>query len=94
MGAELFDVDGQMDGQSSRTHYSLFENVWGAWYRSLCYIRKIFIWHRLSFAGIEAADFENKVTIVVNCYYVGLSNQECYKTGVSECYCVEEFVRI
>jgi len=27
IGAEVFDVDGRMDGQSSQTYYSLFENV-------------------------------------------------------------------
>jgi len=30
MGAELFVVDGRMDGQSSSTYYSLFENELGA----------------------------------------------------------------
>jgi len=65
MGAELFDVDGRMDGQSSRTYNSLFENVRIAWNRSLCNICKIFTWHRLTFVGLEAAEFENNVTIVV-----------------------------
>jgi len=81
MGAELFDVDGRMEGQSSRTHYTLFENVRSARYRSRCRIRKIFTWHRLPFVGLEAAEFENNITIVVKCYYVESPTQECCKPG-------------
>jgi hypothetical protein len=44
--------------------------------------------------GLEAAEFEKSVTIVVNCYYVGSPTQECGKTGVSEFYCDEEYVGI
>jgi len=44
-------------------------------------ICKIFAWHRLTFVGLEAAEFENKLTIVVNCYYVESPTQEFCKTG-------------
>jgi hypothetical protein len=61
--------------------YSLFENVRSARYRSCFHICKIFTWHRLTFVGLEAAEFEKNLTIVVNCFYVGLPTQECCKTG-------------
>jgi len=61
MGAELFVVDGRMDGQSSSTYYSLFENELGAWYRSLYHICEIFAWHRLRLVGLKAAEFENNL---------------------------------
>jgi len=44
-----------------------------------CLICKIFTWHRL--VGLEAAEFENNVTIVFNCYYIESPTQECCKTG-------------
>jgi hypothetical protein len=80
-GSGVIGYEWTDNGQSSQTHYSLFENVRSARYRSRCHICKIFTWHRLTFVGLEAAEFENNLTIVVNCYYVEWPTQECCETG-------------
>jgi hypothetical protein len=43
---------------------------------------------------LEVAVLVNEVTVVVNCYEEVSPGQECCKSEVSYCSCVEEFVRI
>jgi len=62
--------------------------------RSNFNIYKIFKCHELTLVVIEEAGLENGVTIVVNCYDVESQKQQCCKSDIIECYCVEEFVRI
>jgi len=42
--------------------------------------------------GLGVAILMNVVTIIVNCYGVGLPIQECCKSNISEYYYTDEFV--
>jgi len=46
----------------------------------MSYMQNVYL-DSLRFVGLEAAEFENNVAIVVNCYYVGSPTKECCKTG-------------
>ena len=50
--------------------------------------------HGLTLVGIEGAVLENEVMFVVNCYGVVLPSPDCCKCDISECYCVEKFLKI
>ena len=67
--------------------------IWTHLLQSVCNTCKIFKWHRLTLVGLEETRLENDVTIVVSCYDVDLQARCCKSYG-TECYCVEEFVRI
>ena len=45
--------------------------------------------HGLTLVGPGEAVMVNEVTIIVNCYGVALTSQECCKNYVSECNCVD-----
>jgi len=84
-----------MGGRSSisnlRMRHVVVTGIHLSW--SDCTTCKIFKWHGLTFVGLEVAELENDVTFVVNCYDVGLPSDGCCKSDVTECYCVQEFVR-
>ena len=56
---------------------------------STCNKSKIYKLHGLTFAGLGETELVNQVTIVVNCYGIGTPSQECCKSDLSECYCVD-----
>jgi len=48
----------------------------------------------LTFVGLEWTVLENDVMVVVKCYGVVLPTPDVCKTDISQCYCVENFLRI
>jgi hypothetical protein len=86
-------TDGWTDSQHEpNTHFLEMCELPGV--GSLCHTKKLFTRHALTCVGIERAVCENDVTIVVNCYGVVPPVPDCCKSDTSECYYVENFVRI
>jgi hypothetical protein len=55
---------------------------------------KKFTRHVLTLIWVEGTMFENTVTAIFNCYDVVSPSPGCCKSNISECYLVEEFIRI
>ena len=94
MEAQLFEVESRMDGQPLRNEYWFFGNVRNAWCSWISYLYKIFTRHGLTFCGIEGTDFDNDVTVVVNCYDGGSPTPLCCKCDICECNFIEKLARI
>jgi len=83
-----------MDGQPSRNEYSLFGNVRNDKYSWLSYLYKTFTRHGLTYCGIEGAELDNDVTVVVNCYDGDSPTPHCCKCDICEYYFIEQLAGI